>query len=215
MPYPTDDVYLSIFDGSLLTRAVMNTLRMWYPRYIREIEFQRGDLEIGRIPPPVTYAERWTFDSYPDDKMPAVIVVSPGMMDQPRRDGDGTVSGWWAIGVGVIAAAATEDNSERLAKIYGAAARSILSQKGWLDETWEFNGCEILAENYEDVPDIEQARTMRSAHIIGRVQVMNMWNTGGGPADPDDPSDPLAMPGSQWPLANEVTIDAINRMEEE
>jgi len=213
--YPTDDVFLSIFDGSVLTRAVLNTLKLWYPRYLREIEYQRPDLVSGKIPVPKTYVERWTFDSYPDDKIPAVIVVSPGMADQPRRDGDGTVSGWWAIGVGVIAAASTEDNSERLAKIYGAAARSILSQKGWLDESWEFNGCEILSEMYDEVPDIEQARTMRSAHVIGRVQVMNMWNTGSGPRDPGDPSDPLAMPGSQWPEANEVFIDAINRIEEE
>jgi len=206
------DVYGPIFDGSLLTRAVVGTLRKWYQRYIREIEFQRPDCVVGEIPPPKTYAERWRFDSYPDDRIPAVIVVSPGMTEQPRRAGDGSVSGWWALGVGVIAAASTEDNSERLAKVYGAAARLILSQKGWLDETWEFNGCEILDETYGEVPDIEQSRTMRSAHIIARVQVMNMWNTNMGP--PDDPADPLSMPGSQWPEANEVFID-IERKEEQ
>jgi len=204
----TDDVFGPIFDGSVLTRAVINTLKMWFQTYIREIEYQRG-WTVGEIPPPKTYAERWRFDSYPDDKMPAVIVVSPGMTEHPHYDGDGTVNGWWALGVGVIAAASTEDNSERLAKTYGAAARLILSQKGWLDETWEFNGTEILDETYGEVPDIEQARTMRSAQVIARTQVMNMWNRSTGPLQP------TAVPGEQWPEVDSVTIDAINRIEEE
>jgi len=206
----TDDVFGPIFDGSLLTRAVMATLKAWMPTYIQEIEYQRG-WDRGEIPPPRTYAERWRFDSYPDDKIPAVIVVSPGMTEQPRKDGDGTVSGWWALGVGVIAAASTEDNSERLAKVYGAAVRSILSQKGWLDESWEFNGTEILDETYGEVPDIEQARTMRSAQVIARTQVMDMWNLRGGPASPADPD---TQPGSQWPEVESV-FTTIQRLEEE
>jgi len=193
----TDDVFGPIFGGELLTRAVMATLKMWMETYIREIEYQRG-WTVGLIPLPKTYAERWVFDSYPDDKMPAVIVVCPGMAMEPHRDGDGTISGWWMLGVGIIAAASTEDNSERLAKTYGAAARSILSQKGWLDESWEFNGTQILEETYTDVPDIEQARTMRSAQIIARTQVLDMWNTQKGPLVPMTP------PGTMGPEVEEV-----------
>jgi hypothetical protein len=204
----TDDVFGPIFDGSVLTRAVLATLKMWFPTYIREIEFQRG-YTVGDIQAPKTYAERWRFDSYPDDKMPAVIVVSPGMASPPVKDGDGTVNGWWALGIGIIAAASTEENSERLAKVYGAAARLIMSQKGWLDETWEFNGTQIIDETYIDVPDMEQSRTMRSAQIIAEVQVLNMWNLLDGPSAPTDP------PGSQWLEVEEVFIDDIKRIEEE
>ena len=203
---PTDDVFGPIFDGSLLTRAIIATLKLWMETYIREIEYQRG-WTIGEIPLPKTYVERWAFDSYPDDKMPAVVVVSPGMTEHPRRDGDGMMNGWWAFGVGVIAAASTEDNSERLAKTYGAAARLILSQKGSLDESWYFNGTDILDETYTDLPDIEQARTMRSAHVIGRVQVLDMWNTNKGPLYPMEP------PGTQGPEVEAVFTD-IEQIEE-
>lgn len=207
-----EDIFGPVFDGSQLTRSVLATLKLWFPTYIRDIELKRG-WEQGLIPPPRTYVERWTFDSYPDDKMPAVVVVCPGMAEAPKSDGDGTVNGWWALGVGIIAAASTEDNSERLAKVYGAAARLILSQKGWLDETAEYNGIDILDETYSDIPDIEQARTMRSAHVIARVQVLNMWNKFGGPAAPDPP-DPINQPGSQWPDVEEV-FTVIERIEEE
>jgi hypothetical protein len=206
------DIFGPIFDGSQLTRSVIETLKLWFPTYIREIELQRGYTP-GEIQPPKTYAERWVFDSYPDDKIPAVVVVCPGMAEAPHSDGDGTVNGWWALGVGIIAAASTEDNSERLAKIYGAAARLILNQKGWLDEAAEYNGIEILDETFANIPDIEQARTMRSANVIARVQVLNMWNKYGGPAIPDPP-DPINQPGSQWPEVEEV-FTTIERIEEE
>ena len=201
----TDTIFGPIFDGSVLTRAVLATLKAWFPTYIKEIELQRGYTP-GEIPAPKTYVERWAFDSYPDDKIPAVIVVSPGMFEPPRRDGDGTVSGWWSVGVGIIAAANTEDNSERLAKVYGAGARMIMEQKGYLDESWEFNGCIVLDETYTDIPDIEQARTMRSVHVVSRVQVINMWDAFGGPAQPAAP-DPVNQPGSQWPDVQTTFID--------
>jgi len=207
-----DDIFGPIFDGSVLTRAALVTLRAWYPTYIREIEFQRG-YPLGEIPPPRTFAERWRFDSFPDDQIPICVAVCPGMVEPPTRSGDGIFSGWWGLGVGIIAAANTSENSERLAKVYGAAGRLILSQKSYLDNSWEFNGCIVTDESYDDVPDIEQSRTMRSAFIIARVQVLNMWTEYGGPAYPTPP-DPILQPGSQWPEVEQVFVD-VERMEEQ
>jgi len=205
------DIFGPIFDGSLLTKAVLETLHDWFPTYIKEIELQRGWIT-GEIPPPRTYVERWRFDSFPDDQIPIVVAVCPGMADAPTKNGEGIFGGWWSLGVGIIAAANTEDNTERLAKVYGAAARTILSQKGFFNDTWEFADCEIIDESYEDVPDMEQSRTMRSAQIITRVRVEQLWTEYGGPAYPDAP-DPDTQPGSQWPVANEVFVD-IERLEE-
>jgi hypothetical protein len=207
----SDTIFHPIFDGSLLTRAVIKTLHDWFPTYIQEIEHQRG-LTRGKIPPPRTYAERWRFDSYPDDQMPAVIVICPGMARPPLADGDGVYHGWWSVGIGIIAAANTEDNSERLAKIYGAAARGILTQKSYLDNSWEFSGCEVEDETYRDVPDMEQARTMRAAQIVCRVFVENMYNKYGGPQYPIPP-DPDTQPGSEWPEV-ESAFTEVKRLEE-
>lgn len=185
----------------------MKTLRLWYPTYIQEIEHQRG-WHRGDIPSPRTYTERWQFTSYPDDQIPLVVVVSPGMAEAPVRDGEGVYSGWWIIGVGIVAAAATEDNSERLAKVYGAAARGILTQKAYLDDSWEFSGCEVMDESYDEVPDMEQARTMRSVQIVCRMYVENMYNRYGGPQHPIPP-DPDSQPGSQWPEVEEAFTEVI------
>jgi hypothetical protein len=204
-------IFGPIFDGSVLTRAVLAHLKNWYPTYIHEIELQRGYTPL-QIPPPRTYVERWRFDSYPDDQIPIVIAVCPGMATPPLASGDGTMGGWWSLGVGVIAAANTEDNSERLAKIYGAAARTILGQKSFITDDWEFNGVEIMDESYEDVPDFEQARTMRAAQIICRVRVENMMNVLAGPAYPDPPAG--TQPGSTWPDVETVYTD-VERMEEQ
>jgi hypothetical protein len=207
----TDSIFGPIFDGSVLTRAVLATLKSWFPTYLHEIELQRG-YPVRKIPPPRTYVERWRFDSFPDEQIPIVVAVCPGMAQPPTASGDGVIGGWWALGVGVIAAANTEENSERLAKIYGAAARAILEQKSYLDDSWEFSGINVLNESYEDIPDTEQSRTMRAAQVICRVRVENIVTKGAGPASPDAP-DPDTQPGSVWPDVQKVFVD-IERMEE-
>jgi|SRR5262252_6640371 len=208
---PPESIFGPIFDGSVLTRAAIATLRAWYPTYIRELEIQRN-YKTKQIPPPRTYVERWRFDTYPDEVLPIVVVVCPGMSEPPNHAGDGVVSGWWSLGVGVIAAANTEENSERMAKVYGACARAILEQKGYLDDSWEFAGTYVMDENYVDVPDIEQSRTMRSAQIIARVRVENIVTKGAGPAYPDPP-DPDTQPGTDWPDVQSVFTD-VEQMEE-
>lgn len=200
MTYPVSDVFGPIFDGSVLTRAALSCMKTWMQTYIMEIEYQRG-YPIGEIPPPRTYTERWRFDSYPDDQIPLVVAVCPGLAGIPTHTGDGVYGAWWALGIGIIAAANTEDNSERLAKVYGAAARAILMQKSFFDESWEFNGVELTDESYDDVPDIEQARTMRAVQIVTRVRVENVGTMYGGPPVPATP------PGTQWPEVDAVYVD--------
>jgi hypothetical protein len=206
MSYGTiDTIFQPIFDGSILTRSVLATLRKWYPTYLREIEFQR-DYEQKLIPPPRTYTERWRFDTYPDEQVPIVVAVCPGMAGEASSTGDGALSGWWALGVGIIAAANSEENSERLAKIYGAGARAIIMQKSFLDDAWEYSGIDLMDETYTDVPDIEQSRTMRAAQVVFRVRVENIVNRLAGPAYPDG-EDPDNQPGSEWPEVWSVFID--------
>jgi len=212
MTYPVEDsIFGPIFSGEVLTQATLVTLKEWFPTYIHEIELQRGWTP-KQIPPPRTYVERWHFDTYPDEQLPIVVAVCPGMAEPPRTDGDGTMSGWWSLGIGVIAAANVEKNSERMAKVYGAAARAIIEQKSYLDNSWDFDGVQVLDESYQDVPDMEQSRTMRSAQVVCRIHVMNIMNRFAGPAYPDVP-DP-SQPGAIWPDVQEVFID-IERLEEE
>jgi hypothetical protein len=131
------------------------------------------------------------------------------MSQQPDSYGDDVMSGWWALGIGVIAAANTEDNSERLAKVYGAAARTIIEQKSYLDDAWEYSGTQIVSETYTDIPDIEQSRTMRAAQVICQVRVENITMKGAGPYNLDPP-DPDAQPGESWTDVLAVFVDINN-----
>ncbi len=197
------DVFEPIFDGSVLTRSVIATLKNWMPTYIQEVEVQRGYTQ-GAIPVPRIYTERNEFTTFADDMIPMVIVISPGLAGEPHHDGEGRYSGWWGLGIGVIAAANTEENSERLAKIYGACVRAIMLQHQALDEVWEYSGVQYLDETFIDVPDPEQQRTMRSARVVMRVAVENITNKWAGP---DAPIPATPGPGDDWPTVE--TADAV------
>jgi hypothetical protein len=132
-------------------------------------------------------------------------VVSPGLADQPTKEGDGTYSAWWSMGIGFAAAARDADASAFLAKLYGAAARKVLIDKkslgGFVQST------EWVDESYDDLVT-EEERTIRACYLIFRVYKWGVA-TEGGPPEPIPP-DPATQPGSTWPEANTVVIDAIN-----
>lgn len=205
-------IFEPIFDASILEYAVIATLRKWMPTYLREIELQRN-LEPGRIAAPRTYGTRNEFTTFPDEAMPIVVVVSPGLTSEPRADGEGRYSGWWALGVGVVARADDEQHTNQLAKIYGAAVRTILIQKPTLDESWEFNGIQWVDEDFTDVPVSDIERTIRASRNVFQVGVANMATKFVGPAVPTEP-DPDTQPGSEWPEVEtaDVTVNVVEEV---
>lgn len=201
-----DDIFRPIFSADVLESAVIATLRKWMPTYLREMEVQR-DLTRGRILIPRTFTTRNEFSTFPDEQMPVCVVVSPGLADAPNPDGEGRYVGWWALGVGVVARANTETNTNSLAKIYGAAVRAIIMHKQGLDDSWPFGGNEWIDETFTDIPTDERERSMRAVQVIFRVWVDELVTKNAGPAYPDDP-DPDNQPGSDWPevLTADVTV---------
>jgi hypothetical protein len=209
---PAADIFRPIFDASVLEDAVIATLRAWMPTYIQEIEFQRG-WERGRIQAPRTYGSRNEFSTFPDEAMPIVVVVSPGLADAARPDGEGRYIGWWSLGVGIVARANDEENTNRIAKVYAACARAILLQKQGLDGSWAFGGVEWIDENFSDIPTAERERTIRSAQVIFRVWVDELVTRNAGPAHPAEP-DPASQPGSDWPDVEtaDVTVNVVEEV---
>lgn len=199
------DIFGEITVGTEIEVAVMDTLRIWMPTYLEEIELQKGRTR-GEIPPPARYTTRNRFDSFPDDAMPLCVVVSPGLAEKPRKEGSGIYSAWWAVGVGFAAVARDADAAGFLSKVYGAASRAILLQHGSLGGSAE--GVEWEDESYDDLVDDEE-RTVRACYEMFRVFKYDIVTKGGGPSDPIAP-DPVTQPGSTWPTAETVVIDAIN-----
>lgn len=172
----------------------METLIAWFPTYLREIELKQGLVE-GKIPPPRTYTTRNEFASFPEDQMPICVVISPGLAGEPHKEGNGTYSGWFSLGVGVLASAATEEDTNFLSKVYGAAVRAIMLQKQGLGGICK--GIEWADESYNDLPDIDQTRSIRASQWIGLAYIDNIVDQYGGPNGEPDPEE---QPGSEWPV---------------
>lgn len=193
-------VFGPIFVGHDLEKATMETLAAWFPTYLREIELQM-ELPEGLIPPPRTYTTRNEFTSFPEDQMPICVVISPGLAGEPHKEGNGTFSGWFSLGVGVLASASTEEDTNFLSKVYGAAVRAIMLQKQGLGGICK--GIEWADESYNDLPDIDQTRSIRASQWIGLAYIDNIVNQFAGPLG--DPL-PEEQPGSNWPVISTGSI---------
>lgn len=177
------DVFGSFVTGADVESAVRSTLTLWMPAYTFEVARQKSTT----LPPIRVYGQ--SLATLPTgevaDELPAVIVVAPGLNGDPVERGDGAVDATWAVGVGVVVSAQTSDMAQTLAKLYGAAIRGLLVQKGslggfatgtsWTDE-------ETTPYGYDTVKAVAQCI------LMFEVQVPAVVNRFGGPAVP--PPDP-------------------------
>jgi len=204
-------IFEPIYVAQKLEDVIKAQIEEWMPTYIREVERQFFG-QMDRIPMPKSVTSRNQFDKFPEDQLPMIVVVNSGLADEPIKHGDGVHTAWWAIGIGIIASASTEEASRQITDVYGAAIRALLLQKP--DIGGNAAGVEWVDEIYDDLPTDDQARSLRSARLVFRVLVDDVVTSWGGPAEPDDP-DP-AMPGSQWPTADDVIIETniVDQIEE-
>jgi hypothetical protein len=202
---PPISVFRPIFVGAILEQAVIDTIKKWAPTYLREIERILGR-QMGDIPAPRSYTTRRRFEKFVEDQTPTIIVVSPGTADEPSMEGDGHYRAEWALGVGAVVSTSTQESTNLVAKIYGAAIRSLLIQHGSLGGV--ASGIRWMDESYDDLPSDDSDRTLGSAALYFRVEVDEVVNRYGGPDGtffPAEP-DPDLQPGSEWPPAETVEV---------
>lgn len=191
-------VFKNIVVASTLEEATINLLVKWFPTYIRQLEYVL-ELEIGKIPPPVYYSNRNSFDLNPGEKFPKCIVISDGLADAPTRKGDGYYRASWRLGVGIAAVGPDESYVNMLTKIYGAAARAIVEQNKISDEVVESHW---VTETYDDLAITAQNQLCKGASVYFTVDCDNVLNKWAGPETPDD--EPYA-----YGIAEKVIIDLV------
>jgi hypothetical protein len=189
-----------VVDGSMVEAAARETLDEWFPTYLAELERQRGR-DARSLPLPRSYHTAPTFETWPEDQLPAVVIVSPGLAGAPVKNGRGRMHAPWALGIGVVVSARDQASTNEIAKLYAAAVRALLLQRGSLGgfaaET------EWVDERYDDLPAAGE-RTLGAGQAIFVVQVENVVYANGGPvAVPDDP---YATPAG-WPLVQTTQIE--------
>lgn len=178
-------IYGPIVTGDDVEAAAKTTIGLWIPAYVDEVARQKG----ATLPPVRHYGVTYPDPGDTGSQYPSLAIYSPGITGEPIRHGDGRQDATWALGVGVVVADTVNYKALRLAKLYGAALRALLVQKGslggfatstqWVDEETTSLGYEL-------------DRWIADCTLMFEVRVNAVVNRFGGPTTPPpDPTVPI------------------------
>jgi hypothetical protein len=191
-------VYRRIITGNDLEHAALDLLRARLPELVAEVERQRGQTP-GERQTPRGYIVASQFAKWPEDQLPVVVVISPGLVDRPRRAGDGRARARWALSAGVINSAATIDRTRENTLDYVAAIRTLIAQEQSLGGLAV--GVDWIDEDYIPPFPYGQTRSLFGAQAIFTVTVDDVVSYGAGPGGPWGPPPAPATPTdpTEWP----------------
>ena len=195
-----------IVSADQVADAAVATLRTWMPYYVAELERRRPHEDGDPWPPePRSYRAiaSASITGWPEHQLPAVVVVCPGLAARPERDGQGVYRATWQVGVGVIVSARDEAATDRLAGLYGAAARAVIAQQSSLGGFAA--GTRWIDESLDDVP-VDATRTLRAVVEEFEVDVDAVVSDADGPRELPDPTPDPHDPWPGWPVADPVIV---------
>ena len=170
--------------------------KRWMGTYMSEAERQAG-IPAGTYARPRSYVRTISFDKWPEDQLPAFMLVSAGIASAPTREGDGTYSARWLMGLGLLCSARTQQESHDMALLMTEAARTLFVQKASLDG--HADGTQWLDERNDDLT-YDDIRSLSSGQAHFAVTVADVVSAGKGPAAPDPPLVPDTDPWADWPV---------------
>lgn len=196
-------VYGDIFDKTALEAAATSTLQTWLPSYLGEVERKRG-LTPGWMARPRTWTTRNDFDKWPEETLPCMLLVSPGLAAEPLKDGNGRYRSVWFLGIAVIVQARNKNDVELMCGLYTAAIRAAVVQHPSLGGVAE--GVDWVNERYDDLPSTK-GRTLAAGQVIFEVEVADVVSAHDGPAAPDpDPETPPAL-SPEYPIVQQAIVN--------
>jgi hypothetical protein len=182
-------------------------LKRWISTYLAEVERQHGRSG-SDLPRPKGWAIGSSFDKWPEDQVPGVLVSSRGTVDVPRKRGDGSYRARWAIEPGVCCSGRTQAESHELATLYGVALRLLMIQRPSLDG--HASGTVWLGEQLDDL-GYDDSRSLYAVRNVFAVEVEDVAFAGAGPTLPDAPLEPDdTQPWPPWPEVETVDVDVEN-----
>lgn len=188
--------------GGDVEQAVISHLEEWVTTYLAEIERQQG------IPPKsLPTVDHWVstneFRKWAEEQTPVGVVISPGISDDPVKDGEGTYRAKWHVGIAVVIKGRNRAEVSENAKLYAAAVRGAMLQHRSLGGF--ARGVEWKDETYTDVPT-KSERTMGSAQSVFEIEVPETINVFAGlVTKPEEPyEDPGDLPEAE---TVEVTVE--------
>ena len=193
MVVATETIFGRIVTGHDVEQWALAVLHKWSSTYLAEVERQHG-YEAGHLQRFRGWAIGPTFDKWPEDQVPGVLVVSAGTAGRPVKDADKSYRTRWQLQVGCLASARTQKLSHEHAHMYTTACRVALLQKQSL-EGWAA-GTDWLGDRYDPLA-YDDTRSLYAGYADLTVEVRDVATVTAGPTEPDDPLEPDTLP---WPL---------------
>jgi hypothetical protein len=183
----------SLVHAGQVEQAALATLRKWIWTYIGFAE-QRYGYQPRTLPNVRGWAIASTLDldRWPEQQIPCLILISPGLAAEPYQRDD-ALDAAWRLDVGVIIDAGTQEAAHTLARVYAAAVRECLCQQAWDSEL--INDARWVGEAYDDTT-VDKRRTLAAARLTFTVSVDDVVTFQPIPTTPDPLPDP---PGGGYP----------------
>lgn len=174
--------------------------------YLDEVVKQTGAAVRSERPRTVVVREREARLS--DEQLPALIIVCPGTVDDPERDGEGMYRATWFMTVAAVVQSSDGDLARQLASDLCCAASGVLAQM-----LPRVDG-RVLATRWagEATDDVPMRNDHRSRCIFGRGILLSVGDVlcdlAGVPADWDVPDPPIG--DEPVDLEPEPTVDTVS-----
>lgn len=202
-------VFGPIVTGGDVEGWTLDLLQTWLSTYLAEVERQHG-YSGHDLPRPKGWALGPTFDKWPEDQLPGVLIASRGVPVPPLRDGDGSYRARWLVEPGVVCSARTQAESHTLAMLYGAAVRALMVQRPSLGGHAE--AVDWLGESYDDL-GYDDTRSLYAVKELFAVEVVDVVFGDAGPTSPEvpfSPDDTLPWPPDQTVETYEIEVDHVS-----
>lgn len=199
-------IFGRIVTGYDVEQAVLAVLQRWSGTYLAELERQHGltACDLARV-------RGWvlspSFDKWPEDQVPGVLVVSTGLVPPPIRHADGAYTARWSVELGVICSARTQQLSREHAMLYLAAHKAIIAQRPSLEGF--ANGVMWMNEQYTAL-GFDDSRSLYAATASFAIEVRDVLTSLAGPVTPDDPPVDECAPFAPWPTVETTDVDVEN-----
>lgn len=125
------NIYGAVVTAGDVRTAVVDTMKAWTPAYIGEVSKQSGRERCGddALPPFRSFGTASSFATFPEDQLPGLVVVVPGLAATPIRQADGMYLVEWSVGLGVVVSGRDRDSTDELVRLYAAVARMTAVQQ--------------------------------------------------------------------------------------
>lgn len=196
-----------------LESAMVATVKRWINDYLAEIERHHA-LEVGAIPRPRSYVVSADTEKMPEDQLPAILVESPGLADEPDADGAGVYWAPWTLNLSAQIAARGNRNALRVARLYAAALRllAVQQQQDPVTNPLDMRRVDWIDERYDLLDSIDD-RTICVGTVELRCEVAGVAQRHTGPLDPLFPPTPADVPpdpaSPEWPDAITYDLDLV------